>query len=41
MFNMEFIESLLSRHFSGRELHTIGKVAPIMTFEMMLHRFFD
>ncbi|MFV2045681.1 MAG: asparagine synthetase B, partial [Anaerolineales bacterium] len=44
IFNMEFIKSLLmqlDRPFSGAETHTIGKVAPIMTFEMMLREYFD
>ena len=29
------------RHQSGLEIHTIGKIAPIMTYEMMLRRFYD
>lgn len=41
MFNMDLIRSLLNRHFSGRELHTIGKIAPLMTFEMMMQAYFD
>lgn len=41
LFNPEFVKSLLNRHFSGHELHTIGKIAPIMTFEMVMRRFFD
>lgn len=41
MFNIDFIKSLLNRHFSGQELHTIGKIAPLMTFEMMLRKFYD
>jgi asparagine synthase (glutamine-hydrolysing) len=41
IFNPEFLRSIWDRHLSGRELHTIGKIAPIMTFEMMLRRFFD
>lgn len=41
IFRPEFVASLLNRHFSGQELHTIGKIAPLMTFEMMMRRFFD
>lgn len=41
IFNPEFIHSIWARHQSGQELHTIGKVAPIMTYEMMLRRFYD
>jgi hypothetical protein len=26
---------------SGREIWTIGKIAPLITFEMMMRRFFD
>jgi len=41
IFHKEFVRSLLNRHFSGREMHTIGKIAPIMSFEMMMRAFFD
>ncbi len=41
MFSEDFVRSLLNRQFSGCELHTIGKIAPIMTFEMMMRAFFD
>jgi asparagine synthase (glutamine-hydrolysing) len=41
IFNPEFLRSIWDRHLSGRELHTIGKIAPVMTYEMMLRRFFD
>jgi len=41
IFNPEFLRSIWDRHLSGRELHTIGKIAPIMTYEMMLRRFYD
>jgi asparagine synthase (glutamine-hydrolysing) len=41
IFNAAFLRSIWDRHLSGRELHTIGKIAPIMTYEMMLRRFFD
>lgn len=41
IFNPAFLRSIFERHMSGREIHTIGKIAPIMTFEMMLRRFYD
>lgn len=41
IFSPEFLRSLWRRHQSGSEIHTIGKIAPIMTYEMMLRRFFD
>ncbi len=41
IFNPAFLRSIFERHMSGREIHTIGKIAPIITFEMMLRRFYD
>jgi asparagine synthase (glutamine-hydrolysing) len=41
IFNPEFLRSLWARHQSGLEIHTIGKIAPIMTYEMLLRRFYD
>jgi asparagine synthase (glutamine-hydrolysing) len=41
IFNPDFLCSLWRRHQSGLEMHTIGKIAPLMTFEMMLRRFYD
>jgi len=40
-YNPAFLRTLFERHMSGREIHTIGKIAPIMTYEMMLRRFYD
>jgi asparagine synthase (glutamine-hydrolysing) len=40
-FNPAFLRSIFERHMSGREVHTIGKIAPIMTLEMMLRRYYD
>jgi len=40
-YNAAFLRSLLERHRGGREEHIIGKIAPIMTYEMMLRRFYD
>lgn len=39
IFRPEFLRTIMARHLSGRELWTIGKVAPIITYEMMLQRF--
>jgi asparagine synthase (glutamine-hydrolysing) len=41
VFNTEFLRSLWRRHQSGLEEHTIGKIAPIMTYKMMLRRYWD
>lgn len=41
IFDMTFVRSLMRRHMSGQEMWTIGKIAPIMTYEMMLRRFCD
>ncbi|HSL87308.1 MAG TPA: hypothetical protein VK861_10275, partial [Bacteroidales bacterium] len=36
IFESEGLQSLFNRHQSGHEEWTIGKVAPLITFEMML-----
>jgi asparagine synthase (glutamine-hydrolysing) len=41
IFNPQFIRSIWERHQSSQELHTIGKIAPVMTYEMMLRRLYD
>ncbi|MCB9450585.1 MAG: asparagine synthetase B [Anaerolineaceae bacterium] len=41
IFNKSFLRSLMDRHVSGRELWTIGKLAPIITFEMVMREYFD
>lgn len=41
LFNPEGIRWLWERHMSGRELWTIGKLAPIMSYELMLREFVD
>lgn len=41
IFNVDFIKSIFARHMSGNEMWTIGKIAPILTYEMMLKRFYD
>jgi asparagine synthase (glutamine-hydrolysing) len=41
IFNPAFLHTLMDRHLSGLEEWMIGKIAPIMTYEMMLRRFLD
>jgi len=41
LFNPGFLRSLWQRHQSGLEVNIIGKLAPLMTYEMMLRRFCD
>jgi asparagine synthase (glutamine-hydrolysing) len=41
IFRPEALRSLMDRHLAGHEEWTIGKIAPIITFEMMLRRYFD
>lgn len=41
IFRPEAIRSLWVRHLSGLEVDTIGKIAPIMTLELMMRKFLD
>ncbi len=41
IFNPDFLRTLMARHISGLEEWMIGKIAPIMTYEMMLRRLYD
>jgi asparagine synthase (glutamine-hydrolysing) len=41
IFDPAFVKSLWNRHLSGYEIWTIGKIAPIMSYEMVLRAFFD
>jgi asparagine synthase (glutamine-hydrolysing) len=41
IFSPTFLRTLMDRHLSGLEEWTIGKIAPMMTYEMMLRRFYD
>jgi asparagine synthase (glutamine-hydrolysing) len=41
IFNPTFVRTLMGRHLSGKEQWTIGKIAPIITYEMMLRRLYD
>lgn len=39
IFDPAFVRSLMARHLANRELWTIGKTAPLITYELMLRRF--
>ncbi len=41
LFDPGFMRTLMARHQSGMEQSMIGKISPIMTYEMMLRRFLD
>ncbi len=41
IFDPAFVRSLMARHVSGLEPWTIGKIAPIMAYEMMLRHLHD
>lgn len=41
IFRPEAVRSLMDRHISGKELLTLGKISHLITFEMMLRRYFD
>ncbi len=41
LFNPEFLRSIWRRHQAGLEPNIIGKLAPIMSYELMLRRFYD
>jgi asparagine synthase (glutamine-hydrolysing) len=40
VFNPDYVQALTERHMGGQELWTIGKVAPIITMEMVLENLF-
>jgi asparagine synthase (glutamine-hydrolysing) len=41
LFDRSFLQSLWRRQQSGAEVNIIGKLAPLMTYEMVLRRFYD
>lgn len=41
LWDMAVVRSLVARHMSGQEEWTIGKIAPLITFEMMMRSYFD
>jgi len=41
IFNPDMLRSLWQRHQSGLEVNFIGKIAPLMSYEMILRRFYD
>ncbi len=41
IFNTEFVHSLWARHLAGHEHWTLGKIAPLITLELVLREWFD
>ncbi len=41
IFDPDFLHTLMDRHHSKMEDATIGKIAPLITYEMMLRRYYD
>lgn len=41
IFRSETVHSLMARHMAGNEQWTIGKIVHLMSYEMMLRRYFD
>jgi asparagine synthase (glutamine-hydrolysing) len=41
IFNSAFVRSLMERHMAGHEPWTLGKIAPLITFEMVMREYFD
>ncbi len=41
LFDPSYLHTLMNRHLSGMEEATIGKIAPLITYEMMLRRYYD
>jgi len=41
IFEPAFLHTLMNRHLSGMEEATIGKIAPLITYEKMLRRYYD
>jgi asparagine synthase (glutamine-hydrolysing) len=41
LFNQDVVRSLWERHLSGKELWTIGKIAPLITIELTMRYLYD
>ncbi len=41
IFNGAYVQSLFNRHLAGKEAPMLGKIAPLITFEMMMRTLFD
>jgi hypothetical protein len=41
IFDPTSVQQLVDMHLSGKTTNTIGKIAPLMTLEMMMRRFAD
>lgn len=41
IFDPDTVRALWNRHMDGNEVHTIGKIAPLISYELMLRRLYD
>jgi asparagine synthase (glutamine-hydrolysing) len=41
IWDIDFVHSLMNRHLANHEEWTIGKIAPLITFELMMREYFD
>jgi asparagine synthase (glutamine-hydrolysing) len=41
ILNLSYVRSLFDRHLAGHEPWTLGKIAPLITFELMMRSLFD
>ncbi len=41
IFDKGFVRSLMNRHMANNEAWVLGKIAPLMTYEMVMREFFD
>jgi len=41
IFNMDFVRSLMNRHLAKHEAWVLGKISPLITFEMAMRELFD
>ena len=41
LWQMSFVRTLMERHLAGHEHWTIGKIAPLITLEMIMREYFD
>jgi asparagine synthase (glutamine-hydrolysing) len=41
IFDIEFVRSLMNRHLAGKENWVLGKIAHLITFELVMRKYFD
>lgn len=41
IYDTNFIQSLMNRHLAGKEDWILGKIAPLITYEMVMREYFD